>query len=363
MKIVAVFASDTHLSEATWNSRVAIRGDSFFGFVQAVDKAVQHGCPLIITGDCWELMHQPRPSSVTIEFVRSQLDRLAAANCPFYFINGQHDQLASPYWFNAIHHWPRHVGQQSFQLGGMPWFGLDFFEVAQAEQQLALIPPDTYGVLLHQQWQQFTDSKFLSPMSLDIVPHARVAISGDMHKTVIDDTGARLYISPGATHMRSLAEPMYHSVVLLDSSGKFTTETLKSRKVITWQIYRAADMYEQMENIRAQVQAALQLSVDSDFPIEVARPLLIVEDYAVCDAVQVVQQAINEAHVVSRRVNSKQEQSQVEAAEVLDTTLDVRELFLRIAIERDPANERRAAVLRALVYGEDPVESAIKVSG
>lgn len=357
-QIVAVFASDTHLSEATWTSRAQVRGDSFFGFQQVVDLAIANRCPLVLAGDCWELMHQSRPSSVTVEFVRGQLDRLKFAGCEMYFINGQHDQLASPFWFNAVHDWPQHVGQREFTLAGMRWFGLDFFEVARQQQAFELIPAGVEGVVLHQQWREFTDSKFLSPMTLTDVPHGRLLISGDMHQTIVDSSTGRTFVSPGATHMRSLAEPELHNVIVIRSGGEVRPYAIKSRPVLHFVINDAAQMYSDIESVRADVVQAFEVALAAGVPAEVAKPLLVVEDFAGCEAEQVIVTAITEAHVVSRRVK-QQGRTAVETVTPMNDQVDVRDLFMRIAVARDPLNHARTVAMRALVYGEDPAVATL----
>jgi len=359
MGIAAVFGADTHLSEAVWTSRAQIRGDSFFGFTQLVDLAVEHKCPLVIAGDCWELMHQARPSSVTVEFVRGQLDRLELDSLPFYYVNGQHDQLAAPFWFKAIHSWPTHVGQSRFELAGQRWFGVDYFEDADAAAQLALIPPDVDGVVLHKPWEEFVDSKFLAPTSLATVPYGRVLVSGDMHRTIIDDTGSRLYISPGATHMRTIAEPVVHHAVLMDRQGKFVTHQLRSRPVLSHSVLSATALYQEMEGLRARVEAATRTAAQAAIPIEVARPVLIVEDHVGCDAVAVIEQTITGAHVLARRVSRTNAIDDAQAVEILNDQVDVRELFYKLAVERAPDDMVRAVALRALISDQDVVAATL----
>lgn len=359
MGVHAVFAADTHLSEATWTSRSQIRGDSFFGFRQVVSAAIENSCPLIVAGDCWELMRQPRPSSETISFVRAELDRLADSKCPFYYVNGQHDQLSRPFWFSSIHAWPVHIGGRTVDIGGRPWYGVDFFETSQFKEVMADIPGDTYGVVLHQRWAEFAGSKHFAELTLEAVPYASILVSGDMHKLVISQ-GMRTQVSPGATHMRTLAEPPDHYCVLFSGERKFEPQRLISRPVRIVEFETVVGGAEDREIVAQWAVSARAAMLEAGCPTEVSTPLVLVNDHTGGDAERVYAK-FEGAHVICRLVIDKQgAESAAEEHEQFQTATDLSEVVMVSAEKRQLSGDARK-LLQTLLAGESLVDAAINL--
>ncbi len=373
--VVAVFGADTHISEATWVGRSGVKGDSFWGFCQLVNLARQHGVPLVIAGDCWELLHQPRPSSRTVQFMRDQIDRLEEMGLPLYYINGQHDQLASPYWFEAIHAWPAHVGGKTFKLGDGDWFGLDFFEAVKFDEVARGIPADMVGLVVHQQWREFTGSKLLSPLSLADLPYSRYVVSGDFHDCQLVEGDARTFVSPGATHMRTLSEPRTHSAALLMDDGSFTFADLKSRPVLEYSPASETDLLDSVEELRVAVKSASDQFLESFSWADgrstlagcmvyepIAAPLLIVIDRFDLGAAAVLSAELGGAIVLAKNVRTAKVGGSDDGP-VMDVgdVNHVAELVIASAIARK-LPEQQIDLLRAMLRGEDVLEAAVASS-
>lgn len=367
MSAVALFAADTHLSDATWTSRGQIVGDSLWGLQQLVDLAKLHEVPLVIAGDCWELMHHPRPSSQTVQSVRKCLSQLQAANLPLYYVNGQHDQLTKPFWFEAIHDWPVHVGGRVFKLGHQDWYGVDYFEPSVADQ-VYLDIPDVYGVVAHQRWAEFAGSKHFASSSLANI-RAEVVVSGDTHQAVekVGEGGQR-WISPGCTHMRSFVEPRIHYAVLMSDDGVSDFVPLVSRPVFTGQVTHEQEFLDNLDVFAESVLTKQQECLDKGVPYEVARPLVIVIDEVGCNPLASMAKLIPEAHIVVQVGKSMLGQDGQPADKLwqpIDRKVGVSEVSeLAVSLGKvRKMSEPSLFLLQALVAGKDIYEQAYSLGG
>jgi hypothetical protein len=366
MAVAAVFAADTHISEKTWASRSALQGDSFFGFDQICGLATKYKVPLLVAGDCWELVHEPRPSSETVKHLRDRLDMLADSGCPFYYVNGQHDKLQQPDWFQAIHSHPRHVGNRRFEVAGEKWYGVDFFESIHSQAVYKEIPRDIDGILIHQRWQEFAGAAHFASETLGSLSGVSRIVSGDMHKLIVNASSLSdsYQISPGSTHMRSLSEPEEHYAILFDpdlpTGQRFYPHKLKSRPVHRISVTDELEFIDKIDDYRKLFEEQHKLLWDAGYSEPVARPLVIVEDQVSCDAAKLLQRGCDVAHVVSRATRSKQSAVDVFQAEVLESGA-LEELALQTARQRD----LRGAPLRlleSLLAGDDLLEAAMGLS-
>ena len=345
MSIQAVFSADTHISGHTWASRSQIVGDSFFGFQQLCELAIANRCPLFLAGDCWELLRDPNPTASAVEFVRRQLDAMQAVGAQLYYINGQHDNLQSPFWFEAIHPWPQHIGGRTVEVAGRKFFGVDYFEAGLIEQVSASVPADTFCLVIHQSWQEFTGSKIMSKLSLAQLPSVPLTISGDTHKFCAHQIDNRLFVSPGATHMRSMREPRDHYAVVLDSQKGLDQFKLKSRQVLE---YTVSDPLRWLDEI-----VQLASSVDQSFgvmshmmPLDVAKPILMVIDPFNCGAAAVIEREIPDAHVMSKVTGARE--LLTEAAEVRGASMNLLEI-LPVILEGKGLTTEQLDLIRVVV--------------
>lgn len=366
MTVAAIFAADTHLSEQTWASRSAVRGDSFFGFEQVCQLAIKYGVPLCLAGDCWELMHDPNPSPQTVGFVRRQIDILQQAGCPFYFVNGQHDRLASPYWFNAIHSHASHVGGKEFMLGGKLWYGIDYFESYQGSQVYADVPKKLDGVMAHQRWSEFAGSKHFASETLDSLSWVPSVVSGDMHKLIVTDTGSQWQVSPGATHMRSQSEPDLHYAILYepDKPEPFVPHKLRSRPVYRFEVVEQTAWIDQIGEVALHIDSVRDEFIKDGGDPDVARPLVVVTDRVSCGAGDILQRATETPHIISRLVRESQGEGLINDGSWASDSLEqgVDELSARIGRDRG-MSKGALYLLESLVRDDDLYLEAMRYVG
>jgi hypothetical protein len=351
--VIGVFAADTHLSQNTWTSRSQIVGDSIFGFRQLCDIAIQNGCPLVIAGDCWELARQPRPDAETVKFVRDCMDDLKRAGCEFYFINGQHDNLSQPYWFNAIHEWPQHLGGRTVRLGNFTFHGVDYFEHQAIEQVVASLPTDLSGLVVHQSWQEFTGARLFSPLSLDSLPDTiPIVISGDTHLCMTDLRTGQYRVSLGSTHQRTLTEPTEHFCMLLHQDGQVKFEKLKSRQVFDFNITDAIRWASELHHLVASVEQSRQYCLDSGYPDSVAEPLVRVNDSLWLGIEQTLRDEMPSAHVIVRDMSVRQTDDSLNSGTDMLSGLSGNQLALSL-IDGMELSDPQKHLLAAVVTGKD----------
>ena len=302
MGIVAVFAADLHLSDCIWSTHPSIAGDSFYALQQLVDLAIKHNCPLLLAGDVLELMRTGSPTSVTVSEVSNAISRLRSAGQPLYYICGQHD-LAEPSWLQAINPWARDVSMQSFQLAGKPWYAIGYQETLALEYAVTNIPEDTFGLMVHQRWREFEGGSTSHGTLVSIVkerPGIKVVISGDLHQTKLKKFRQSLFISPGATHKRTVAEPDTHNAILVDDTGTVFTNRLKSRSVVSV-VVRDDEHWERLcVRLPQHIAEATNASLKALLPRQLATPLLVIEDQGRCGAAADAKERFTDAHVLVR---------------------------------------------------------------
>ena len=105
-------------------------GDSYHSLAQIVDYCIEHNLPLIAGGD---LFDKPDPDPVSVNVMCREMDKMRDANLPVYFIQGQHERVrrdlgdghGRPEWMH-VHSWPTHVHEQTFEIDGVTFYGLDW---------------------------------------------------------------------------------------------------------------------------------------------------------------------------------------------------------------------------------------------
>lgn len=271
-KAIAVFGADTHISEAVWSQRPRLRGDSFFGLSQLVDLALAESVPLVLAGDCLELLDANGLTSQTLQFVVNQIERLRVANLPLYYISGQHD-MASPSWLSSMNSWATDVSGRTFTLGDKLWYGLDFQE-APALQAAMSLRPSSFGLLLHQRWAELSGGRGHQG-ELRSITNARVVVTGDMHSKVYKQIGKLHVFSPGATHKRRVDEPDRHYAVIGYDNGEFRFRKLKARVTVRISIDPLHNVRRQLDKIVQQVRVLIDSAENRAMPPELQQPFVI----------------------------------------------------------------------------------------
>lgn len=229
-----VFCADLHLADGAWSSRPEIFGDSYYSFEQIVDFCLHAQLPMVVGGDVLDVKRNwARPISVLC----GQMDRMAAAKLPVYFIQGQHELDRTMPWM-CVHPWPQHVNKQSFEIAGVKLYGLDWLPRGEIQEAFAAVPPDTDVLVTHQVWQNFMKNIGRPECSLADVHHVRSVLSGDFHVTAVERAPnaqgdeAQL-ISTGSTCMQDISESadkLFYSVSVIDGRCEITPRPLKTRK-------------------------------------------------------------------------------------------------------------------------------------
>lgn len=232
--VVVVF-SDAHLQTRPWKHRPIV-GDAFHAFTQVIDYALEHALPLIGAGD---LIDKRINDSAPIVFLKKQLDRLAEASLPLYYIQGQHEFSTTP-WFE-LGTTATHLHQRTIELSGIKFHGLDFQSADRLKEALAAIPEHTDYLVGHQVWSEFMGEETLPQGSFASIPHVAGLLTGDLHKTVVDRKQYRgaegqplVVYSPGATYQTNISEPSDTSFGVLYSDGRIKLVPLVGRIFIDW---------------------------------------------------------------------------------------------------------------------------------
>lgn len=296
----AIFAADLHISDYIWATHPTIRGDSYFALNQAVDIAIGEQVPLVLAGDVLELMRTGSPTSQTVQVVNDAIARMRAAELPVYYIHGQHD-LAWPSWLHAINPWATDVNCDSFAIGDEKWYGIGYHSTETLGIALEGIPDDAVGLVVHQQWTELSGGSS-SHGSLrrifDQRPNLRAIVTGDLHETIVAKYKDRLIVSPGATHIRTVAEPDEHFVIHWDD-GVPRKVRLKGRPIIRLSIQTRADWAAVKTSLARRVEEAESKALMEGVDPVVSMPLVIVhEANSVGAYIEAVQLLEGQAHVL-----------------------------------------------------------------
>lgn len=216
-----LFAADTHFdAEGAWLGRGVV-GDAEHAFKLLVDHAVNAQAAVILGGD---IVNRPDAHPASIGPVFRQLDRLASAGLPLYYVLGQHDGRKD--WLSA-HGWPTHVHNRAFTIGNVGFVGLDFRQPDEYRELLATIPEDMPCLVTHQVWAELLGvGRDRDTMRLEEVPASvGFVFTGDYHKTVVKtvkrpDAGPLVAYSPGSMAMQALDEPSEKCYFLGNAGGR-----------------------------------------------------------------------------------------------------------------------------------------------
>jgi hypothetical protein len=228
-----IFA-DGHLADRAWVKREVV-GDSYFALDQILKIQFEHDCKSVTSAG--DLVDQTRNFSAPIANLGQFIAQLNARDCPFYFIQGQHD-LADPPWpsqFEGAYY----VNKATFKLGEMTAYGLDYLHADELEGALADIPKKASILIGHQAWEECKAERAPAQASVKTIPeHVTMLFTGDYHVTLrkkvkrADKDAIRVF-SPGSTCLQSINEPLEKNVFILDDeTGEVTTVPLITRPVV-----------------------------------------------------------------------------------------------------------------------------------
>lgn len=220
-----LFAADLHLQPCAWAKHPNIEGDAYFSLQQIVDYAVRYKLPLVLGGDIFD---KKRPDSVSVKFFLSQMMRMAHADVPVYFVDGDHDYIAGDgtSWpqvllYAQCLHKKIFTLPHGWLLTGLNWTPADRFPAEAAEMQGYLT--DKSILITHEAWAEIQRVGH-TEASLTLLPNVRWVFTGDYHVTTMASaqgaTGQQVQaFSPGSTCMQAIDEDDAKCFLLVSDDG------------------------------------------------------------------------------------------------------------------------------------------------
>ena len=220
--------SDLHLSERIWKHR-PIEGDSFYSWLQIQDAAIEHKVDaVILAGD---LLDKRKNSSASVTRLLQGLSRITSKNIPVIFNQGQHEMQDIPWCLadgNPLVRWVESPSFEAEFLPGVFLEGFDFKDKESCQAKLkevnsrqsacfgssSRLPADI--LVCHQVWEDFMGVECKPQAKFADVTQASILITGDYHEAICQEYDGLTVISPGSTHLRSIAEPVDKSFYLLE---------------------------------------------------------------------------------------------------------------------------------------------------
>ena len=280
-KPIAIVAADCHLDSLIWLTRPEIRGDSFHGFRQAKDLAIQHNVDLYLAGDIVECLPTDFPVSETVAFLRNQLQDLMDAGLTVPWIHGQHDD--EPSWMFAASGKDYGSDGQIIESGGVRIGMMSYRRTPALPAIMEIMNEKPCDVMIcHQIWHELMGGASAQAKIKEFV-HPKLVISGDYHQYKAirlrrEDGSKVAAVSPGATHMRKLSEPSHHYVVLLHDDLTIKRLSLNSRARINVSI-ESGDSFEKFfDEFGTVMESVRQSAAEKQLPTELHTPLLHISD-------------------------------------------------------------------------------------
>lgn len=294
-----VFCADLHLADGAWTSRPAIYGDSYYSFSQIVDYCLEHSLPLVIGGDVLDVK---KNSARPVQQLCAQMSRMAAANLPVYYIQGQHELDRYVTWM-SVHPWPVSVNKTAFTIAGVKLYGIDWLPRGEIQEAFEQVPPDTDVLVCHQVWKDFMKNVGRPECHLGDVHHVKFVLSGDFHITTIEvapnaQGEPTQLISTGSTCMQDISECPDKFFYVVGTNGlglEVFPQQLKTRRMKSYTVTNT-DMLDDLcaGGFLRDIQAML-----GDLPPEINKPLVRVKfDKTIPDAYIRITTAVGEhAHL------------------------------------------------------------------
>lgn len=230
-----VFCADLHLADGAWTSRPAIYGDSYYSLAQIIDYCVAQSLPLVIGGDVLDVK---KNSARPVQQLCAQMSRMAAANLPVYYIQGQHELDRNVTWL-SVHPWPVNVNKTSFTIAGVNLYGVDWLPRGEIQEAFKQVPPDTDVLVCHQVWKDFMKNVGRPECHLGDVHHVKFVLSGDFHVTTVETAPnaqgePTQLVSTGSTCMQDISESpdkVFYVIHAGVSGFEIVPQKLKTRRM------------------------------------------------------------------------------------------------------------------------------------
>jgi len=293
-----VFCADLHLADGAWTSRPDIYGDAYYSLQQIIDYCVAQHLPLVIGGDVLDVK---RNTAQPIRELYEAMQRMADAQLPVYYIQGQHELDRNVSWL-SVHPWPQNVNQKTFEINGVKLYGIDWLPRNDIQAAFTQVPPDTAILVCHQVWKDFMKNIGRPECTLTDVHHVTRVLSGDFHVTKIEySVNAQAQpialISAGSTCMQDISESSekHFYLVTTDSAGTlgFELQPLKTRPMANYVVATQAELDELCASVFG---AHITRMYDPTLPVNISKPLVRVKfDKNIPDAYLRISTAIGES--------------------------------------------------------------------
>jgi len=275
MKILVT--SDLHLGERIWKHR-PLSGDSYYAWHQIVKIAIKQDVDLVILAG--DILDKQMNTSGPVSYLIRGLHMLYDKGIPVWFTQGQHEMQSDPW--AAISDTAEHINEQAHELEGVTFVGRDFCDAEKLTEFCSGELARSADVLvMHQVWLEFMGEECKPQGSFELIPaNVKLLITGDYHENICQDynvNGRKLTVlSPGSTHLRSIAEPPDKYVFIVEfeegkEKPKISTHPLLSRQVLNI----TADDFEKLpKKIQAFLDEVEAYVADNNIPDSVAMPLV-----------------------------------------------------------------------------------------
>lgn len=316
--VKVLVTSDLHLSDKIWKHR-PIEGDSYWSWEQIVDIAVEECDAVILAGD---ILDKQLNNSNPISKLIDGLNRLETAGIQVFYNQGQHEYQTNP-WM-GLHKLSNHIHRRSFELGGFSFLGFDYGQQQDLAQFLnGEEVKDTDFLVCHQVWLEFMGEECKPQGSFaDIPKTVKYLITGDYHDSICQKFGNLVVISPGSTHLRSIAEPEDKFVFVLEldnSKVKITSRELYTRRKIEIDATNSTSS-DVLKNIEYSLSTCTEYAETVELPEDIKKPLLrLTYAQANTDLVEKVEKAVNgRAHIFYKQVKSSTGSAEPSLSEHID---------------------------------------------
>ena len=217
---------DLHLAPNAWVKHPTLCDDAYDSFGQITQYCCERRLPLLILGDIFD---KAKPDSHSVTFFSNCMDAFRTERISVYYVQGDHDYAGEHPWA-GVHAWPTHVHKQSFMIGGMRMYGLDWTPRANTEEELALIPGNHDALATHLAWSEVqgignTDADISMVYSVDKILSGDYHVHGGFSGTNAQGVPTRVW-SPGSTCMQATDEPSdkYFFTAIQEDDGMWRFE-------------------------------------------------------------------------------------------------------------------------------------------
>lgn len=357
MQPLFVFCADLHLEDGAWTTRPGIYGDAYYSFRQIVDYCIEHKLPLILGGDVLEKKSNlARP----IAQLCAEMDRMARANVPLFYIQGNHEYDRNAPWL-SVHTWPKHMHEASFNIGSVKVCGFDWLPRGDIQEAFTRVPQNTDILITHQVWKDLMGNVGRTECELTDVHHVQTVLAGDFHVTkIVESVNAQgkpiRMLSPGSTCMQDMGESPEKFFFVIGRNTttnaiEFEPVNIKTRALISYRV----ETQEELDDICAgklvrEITAAAEAAVTNGLPAEIQKPLVRVKfDKHLPDAyLRVVTCVGEQAHLFCEAITEKMQPRSAPSRDAVKN--DLLTAVADLAGDGTPAYKLAAALLSA----EDP---------